>query len=64
MLLDYSNLPFADNCFNETLRLDTPVKMAVVRTVLEDIEIGGYRFKKGTNLYINNGAPMKSPQYW
>jgi cytochrome P450 len=49
---DLPNLPYTEMVIKETLRLYPPA-FGVTRQTVQDAEIGGYRIKKGSAVYVN-----------
>jgi cytochrome P450 len=40
-------------CFNESLRIEAPLKASTSCMLLEDLELNGYKIKKGTPFQID-----------
>lgn len=62
-LQDLQNLPYTDMVMKEAMRLYPPAS-GVAREALEDVEIGGYLFKKGELISINFYAMHHSERHF
>ena len=60
---DLARMPFAEHCFNESLRLHPPVPMMVRRTV-RDCELAGLQVPAHTVLYLPSMMNQRDPQWW
>jgi cytochrome P450 len=60
---DYRQLPYAEAVVNETLRLYPPVAM-IGREALVDLELGGFRIRKGTAVWPTPWITHRDPQLW
>ena len=60
---DYSNLIYTQCVFNETLRLFPPAPV-VPKVAAEDMELGGYQVKAGTEIHLHIAALHTNEAYW
>lgn len=60
---DYRQLPYTEAVVNETLRLYPPVAM-IGREALVDLELGGFRIRKGTAVWPTPWITHRDPQLW
>jgi cytochrome P450 len=60
---DYTRLPYTESVVNETLRLYPPVAM-IGREALVDVELGGYRIRKGTAVWPAPWITHRDPHLW
>jgi cytochrome P450 len=60
---DYRQLSYAECVVNETLRLYPPVAM-IGREALVDLELGGFRIRKGTAVWPTPWIAHRDPQLW
>lgn len=58
---DLPRLPYSEQVIKEAMRL-YPAAGGVLRQPLHDIELGGYRIPKGSNLAISSYAMHRDPQ--
>lgn len=60
---DLPNLPYTANVITETMRLYPPV-YAIGREAITDLELGGYRVKRGYNVLMSQWVNHRDPQYF
>lgn len=60
---DYRQLPYTEAVVNETLRLYPPVAM-IGREALVDLELGGFRIRKGTAVWPTAWITHRDRQLW
>jgi cytochrome P450 len=60
---DLPRLAYTTRVFKEALRMYPPVYL-YGRQAIEDVEIGGYDFKKGTIVLVSPYALQRRPEYW
>lgn len=60
---DLRNLRFANQVILEALRLLPPI-WGTVREATEEVELGGYRFAKGTNFIVSQYVSHRDPKYF
>lgn len=58
-----SQLRYGSMALREVVRLQTPI-WAMVRRVIQDDEIAGYRIKRGTRLMISPYVTHRHPDFW
>lgn len=60
---DLENLPYLNHIIQESLRL-YPAAWVINREVVEDVEIGNYRFAKGDTLMMSQFVMHRNPDYF
>ena len=60
---DMPHMPYTGMVINETLRL-YPTIWVVARTPKEDDEVGGYRIRAGTTVYLSPYVTHRHPDFW
>ena len=60
---DFMKLPYTQNIIRESLRIYPPVYV-LAREVDEEIEIGGYQFKKGDTIMMSQYVMHHNPEYF
>jgi cytochrome P450 len=60
---DFMKLPYTQNIILESMRIYPPV-FVIGREVDEDVEIGGYRFKKGDTILVSQYVMHHKPEYF
>ena len=64
MIEDLPNLPYTRMMFEETLRLYPPVWGGLLRKVLSDDEISGYRISAKSWVWLSPYVTHRHPEYW
>ena len=59
-----SDLRYMQNCFSESLRVDTPVNNTSTLMFTEDVDICGYKIKKHDCFQIGNHNLHHNPEEW
>jgi cytochrome P450 len=60
---DVGRLPYASAIVSEVLRLYPPAP-ALARAATEDVEIGGYRIERGTEIVVSQWVMQRDPRYF
>jgi cytochrome P450 len=60
---DFMKLPYTQNIMRESMRIYPPVYV-IAREVEEEIEIGGYQFKKGDTIMVSQYVMHHKPEYF
>ena len=60
---DLPNLPYTDAVITEAMRVYPPVYL-IGREATSDLELGGYRVKKGTTVFMCQWASHRDPRYF
>jgi cytochrome P450 len=60
---DLPNLPYTRQVIAESMRLYPPAWI-VERRAVQDVELGGYRFKAGTLVYASQYLMHRDPRWW
>ena len=63
-LADLDRLPFTLQVFKETMRLYGPVDILTPRIALRDVEMEGYRVRRGTRVIISPHLLHRKPEYF
>lgn len=61
---DLERLPFTLQVFKETMRLYGPVDILTPRIALRDVEVDGYRIRRGTRVIISPHLLHRKPEYF
>ena len=59
-----SDLRYLSNCFNESLRIETPVFYTTTMMFTEDVDICGITLKKYDSFQIDNNDLHNDPAQW
>jgi cytochrome P450 len=60
---DLPNLPYTDAVVNEAMRVYPPVYL-IGREATRDLELGGYRVRKGTTIFMSQWVNHRDPRYF
>jgi cytochrome P450 len=60
---DLPNLPYTDAVINEAMRVYPPVYL-IGREATRDLELGGYRVRKGTTVFMSQWVSHRDPRYF
>ena len=60
---DLPNLPYTDAVLTEAMRVYPPVYL-IGREATCDLELGGYRVKRGTTIFMSQWANHRDPRYF
>ncbi len=60
---DLPNLPYTDAVINEAMRIYPPVYL-IGREATRDLELGGYRVRKGTTIFMSQWVNHRDPRYF
>lgn len=60
---DLASLPFLHNVLNESLRLYPPA-WGMARLAVEDLDLGGYRVRKGTGISFSQWVMHRDPRWF
>ncbi len=60
---DLSNLPYTDAVLSESMRVYPPVYL-IGREATCDLELGGYRVRKGTTIFMSQWSSHRDPRYF
>jgi cytochrome P450 len=60
---DLANLPYTDAVISEAMRLYPPVYL-IGREATKDLELGGYRVKKGYTIFMSQWVNHRDPRYF
>ncbi len=60
---DLPNLPYTDAVLTEAMRVYPPVYL-IGREATRDLELGGYRVRKGTTIFMSQWVSHRDPRYF
>jgi len=60
---DLPNLPYTDAVLTEAMRVYPPVYL-IGREATRNLELGGYRVKRGTTVFMSQWASHRDPRYF
>ncbi|HJZ59930.1 MAG TPA: cytochrome P450 [Gemmataceae bacterium] len=60
---DLPNLPYTDAVITEAMRVYPPVYL-IGREATTDLELGGYRVRKGTTIFLSQWVAHRDPRYF
>jgi cytochrome P450 len=60
---DLHNLPYTDAVITEAMRVFPPVYL-IGREAIRDLELGGYRVRKGTTIFMSQWVSHRDPRYF
>jgi cytochrome P450 len=60
---DLHNLPYTDAVISEAMRVYPPVYL-IGREATRDLELGGYRVRKGTTVFMSQWVSHRDPRYF
>jgi cytochrome P450 len=60
---DLHNLPYTDAVISEAMRVYPPVYL-IGREATRDLELGGYRVRKGTTIFMSQWVSHRDPRYF
>jgi cytochrome P450 len=63
-IADLEHLPYTLQVFKETLRLYSPSDILFPRVALRDLELDGYRIRRGTRVIVSPHLLHRKPEYF
>jgi cytochrome P450 len=60
---DLPNLPYTDAVLSEAMRVYPPVYL-IGREATRDLELGGYRVRRGTTIFMSQWSSHRDPRYF